>query len=75
MCHPLVCSRLANLVGEGSGTLRVWDLGTLEDLGYSIVESPKGPKVSKCWNRSYPLIQGGMWKYIVNSVVETLQRK
>jgi hypothetical protein len=32
------------VVGEGTGTPRVRDFGTPEDLGCSIIESPKGPE-------------------------------
>jgi hypothetical protein len=55
-CHPdpptcqfLICVRLANMVGEMTGTLGVWDFETLEDLGCSMVERPNGPKAKATW--------------------------
>jgi hypothetical protein len=44
MCQPLVCARLAKVVGEVTGTPGVWEFGTPKDLGCSIVERPKGSK-------------------------------
>jgi hypothetical protein len=49
MCQPLVRARLVRVVGEVTGTLRIWDFETLEDLEYSIVEIPKGPKAGATW--------------------------
>jgi hypothetical protein len=47
--HPLVCAYLVRVVGEATRTSRVWDFGTPENLECSIVERPKGPKVSDTW--------------------------
>jgi hypothetical protein len=49
MGQPLVRACLVRLVGEMTGTLRVWDFETLEDLEYSIVEIPKGSKAGAMW--------------------------
>jgi hypothetical protein len=61
-CHPLVRAHLRNVASEGTRTPRVWDSETPKDLGYIIIESPKGPKVPKCQSRSYSLAQGGTWQ-------------
>jgi hypothetical protein len=40
-CQPLVCARLAKVVGEVTRTLGVWDFGTSEEYGREI-ERPDG---------------------------------
>jgi hypothetical protein len=78
MCHPLVCARLAKVVGDVTETLgvqdfgtpgglehgvednleglelcgnvsEVWEIGTLEELGCSVVERPKVLKSEATW--------------------------
>jgi hypothetical protein len=48
-CQPLVRARLAKVVGDVTGTPGVWDFGTPEDLGCSIVEGPKSLKAGAMW--------------------------
>jgi hypothetical protein len=38
---------LVKVVGEVTGTLGVWDFGTLEDLRCSVIERPKRPEGQK----------------------------
>jgi hypothetical protein len=48
-CHSAVPSYLAKVVGEVTETLRVRDFRRLKDLGCSIRERPKGPKIVSTW--------------------------
>jgi len=53
MCQPLVCARLVEVVGDVTETPRLWDFETLEDIGCSNVERPKGPKDGAMWKDGF----------------------